>query len=249
MNFSKSTLNGPHSKSATDILNKGGNGTSKSNSTTLSYAYVIPYILLYASYLATSILLAISCSHSTLAVMIHLSHLMGLVTWTCAIHPQLEHPESTYMNLPTMDVYPLTYLVFSSYMMSMSFVATLLGSSVLTYDNFHTLRWWRKQRVYPRPPSPEPPDDPSDFMPKRSRGKHGPSRCLLRLALLSSIAISDTIPDIDLKIERSIKRDLIIHQNARGFLVNDRLKPSDLDRLCVVLEAGKCHLIKKHDHF
>ena len=81
----------------------------------------------------------------------------------------------------------------------MAFVANLLGSYGLTCDNFHPLRWWRKQRIDPRPTDPDPPDKPADFMPKRSRGKHGPFCRLLQLALLAAIATSDTIPDIDLK--------------------------------------------------
>ena len=105
--------------------------------------------------------------------------------------------------------------------MSMAFVATLLGSSGFTRDDFHPLIWWRKQRIDLRPPDTEPPDDPSDFMPKRSRGKHGPSRRLLRLALLAAIVTSDTIPELDLKSDRSLKRDLRRHRNAGGFLVTD----------------------------
>ena len=127
--------------------------------------------------------------------------------------------------------------------MIMSFVATLLGSSGLTRDLFHPLRWWRKQRTDPQPPDPDPPDNPDDFMPKRSRGEHIPSCRLLQLALLTAIATSDTIPNTDLK------HYLRSHRNAEGFLVADRLTPAYLDRLRAVLEAGECHLIKKDDHF
>ena len=177
------------------------------------------------------------------------SHLLCLVTWTCALHPQPDHPELTYVNLPTLTAYPLTYLVLISIIMSMAFVEILLGSSWLTREDFRPHRWWRKQWVDPRPPDLDPPDDPADFMPKLSRGKHGLSRRLLALALLVAIAASDTVPYIDLKSERYLKNYLRSHWNAGGFLVIDRLNPGDLYYICAVVEAGECHLIKKDDNF
>jgi hypothetical protein len=90
-------------------------------------------------------------------------------------------------------------------------------------------------------------DDPKEFLPKRS--KLAPGRRLLRLGLLAAIAMADSVPNADLVTDKDLKRSLRSHRGSHGYLMTANLKDASLERLRVILEASKVHLLRNDDYF
>jgi hypothetical protein len=154
--------------------------------------------------------------------------------------------KSPHRQAPLPFTFPSKYLLYSSYMLLMSFVGFLialanLGGVVLTGDPL----------TDPQPlrvPSPPPPD-PHDFHPRRTRGQP-PSKRLLHLGLLAALSVSKAVPTLGLQSDKQLRRDLQKYRGASGFVVcTAAIQSSALSRLRTVLEASQCHLLTKDDTF
>ena len=90
-------------------------------------------------------------------------------------------------------------------------------------------------------------DKTKDFLPQRT--KLAPGRRLLRLGLLAVIAMSDSIPIIDLLQYKSFKKDIWSHHGNHGSLMTGNMKSSAIKNLFVVLEEYKIYMLKSDDYF
>jgi hypothetical protein len=106
--------------------------------------------------------------------------------------------------------FPASYIILSAYMLCASFVSFLqVISGFIT--KVPSSSPWSEQFLSPTDPQAPPEtfhdfDEPQQFLPKRS--KLAPGRRLLRLGLMAAISMADSIPDIDLLQDKSLKRDL-----------------------------------------
>ena len=145
--------------------------------------------------------------------------------------------------------YPSSYILFSSYMLSMAFVKLLISILGKVGTTLLANKWMVPIEVPPKPPPPEPAPDPNDFVPKRTRGK-APAKRLLQLGLLAAISASETIPELSLATTRALKKDLRKYRTSCGFMTKThKLKPDELTRLRHVLETSKTSLITPDDYF
>jgi hypothetical protein len=90
-------------------------------------------------------------------------------------------------------------------------------------------------------------DDPAEFLPKKS--KLAPGHRLLRLGLLAAIAMADSVPNVDLLTNKTLKRGLRRHRGNHGFLMTANLQRASIKQLRVILEASKVHLLRNDDYF
>jgi hypothetical protein len=100
-------------------------------------------------------------------------------------------------------------------------------------------------------------DELHHFLPKRS--KLSPGRRILCLGLLATISMANSIPNIDLFQDKALKHDLFQdkalkhdlrrHCGSHGFLMTANLRTDAIERLRVVVEASKVHLLHDEDYF
>ena len=72
---------------------------------------------------------------------------------------------------------------------------------------------------------------------------------MLRLGLLAAITMSDSIPHFYLLQEKSFKKDIWGHHGNHGLLMTGILKTSAIERILVVLDAYKIHILKSYEYF
>jgi hypothetical protein len=134
--------------------------------------------------------------------------------------------------------YPASDLILSAYMLSASFVGFLLSMSGFYPSVVYSPALPAKlENVY----------ELHQFLPKRS--KLSPGRRILRLGLLAAISMADSIPNIELLQDKSLKHDLRRHRGSHGYLMTANLRTDAIERLRVVLEASKVHLLHDDDYF
>jgi hypothetical protein len=109
--------------------------------------------------------------------------------------------------------FPVTYLLLSSYMLSMSFARLIAGLFRLVTIVFVANPWIEHKPPPPlAPPDPDP--DPTKFLPKGAQG-NVPAKRLLHLALLAVLSTSDAIPELALCSNKQLKRDLRKYRTAK----------------------------------
>ena len=61
--------------------------------------------------------------------------------------------------------------------------------------------------------------------------------------------MADSSPNVDLHQDKALKRELRSHRGSHGFLMTANLRSDAIERLRVVLEASKVHLLHDDDYF
>ena len=146
-------------------------------------------------------------------------------------------------------VFPASYLLISTYIMSVSFVSFLLIIFVFVNSNMIVNPW--ASRFFPRkvfwagPIVPTDYDYPKEFFPKCTN--IAPGRRLLCLFLLAVITMTDLVSNLGLLQDRYFKKDIWSRCLNHRFLMNGDLNSSANKKPCVVLEASKIHLVKFDD--
>jgi hypothetical protein len=147
--------------------------------------------------------------------------------------------------------FPACYVLLSTCMLSASFVSFLLLISGLLSCMLAVSPWSNKIFSVPAPKAPpgtfDACNDPKQFLPKRS--KLAPGQRLLRLGLLAAISMADSMPHVDLIQDKTFKRSLRSHRASHGFFITANLKTAAIERLRVILDASKVHLLRSEDYF
>ncbi len=234
------------SEDAASPLNPSGDNDT---SGTQSLIYIQSALLLLTQsliYIQSTLLIAylLVSLQSDAYVSIYLLQLLGPLTHLVTILRQSVLNSKPMLKAKTRysPSYPFAFpssdLILSAYMLSASFVGFLLSLSGI---HLHVL---------PSLDLPVTIDNVKDlhqFLPKRS--KVSPGKRLLRLGLLAAISMADSIPNIELHQDKALKHDLRRHRGSHGFLMTANLRSDTLERLRVVLEASKVHLLHDNDYF
>ena len=133
---------------------------------------------------------------------------------------------------------PSSYLLMSTYMMFEYFVSFFLilpefVSSILIL-NSSVLRLFPLKVFWARPILPTHYNNPKEFISKYIQ--LAPGRWLIRLGLISAIAMKYSIPYVDLLKYQSFKKELWSNRGNHGFLMAGNLKSTTIQRLWVALE-------------
>ena len=159
--------------------------------------------------------------------------------------------QATSSNLPGAHGYPVSYLVLSAVMLTMSFVTFLLGGSGLLGKKL-VLHPWIPHLLVGHSLPVRVEDGPSlasgilgDRPSNSIRGRR-----LAHLALLAALTTCESLPTLHLMSSKHLKHRLRHCRTSSGFLTKTRsIKGDQLVQLRTVLEESQCHLLHKDDHF